>query len=249
MQERVERLLRSAAWSLLILLAYGGLLGLALLLSRVLVGTMPSAGQLLVFFVIGAVAGYVAEQVVRGMRPLGYAGSILAGMMGAWIASNLLPRPPRWDYPISTSAGNVPTLTAFGAALLLAFGWRLVSGSSSLRRAGILLRERFSGAGRPLGGSIANGWFAGFLVGCTLGWGGGLIWLLARRPGGTGILTLLCVAALVLGGCLGWRAFFLQNGRRFFGRPLDGWWARALVGLLSGIAGLALMAVGLEGIV
>lgn len=249
MPPRVERrVLAGIGVTVLLLLAHGGVLLVALLLPRLLAGTAPSAGQLAVFFLIGAVAGYLSEQIVRGMRPLGYAGSILAGMFGAWIASNLLAHPPRWDYPISTSAGNVPTLTAFGTALLMALAWRFASGSEAFRKMRAALGRLLSPAKVPWRSGFESGWFAGFLIGCTVGWGAGLILALARRPHGVGPATLLLCAALVLAGCFAWRTLFVQNGWRFFQRPFDRWWAYAGVGLLAGAAGLLLIANGMRGI-
>lgn len=248
MQPRVEhRVLAGIGVAMLLWIAYGALLLAGMLLPRLLAGTAPSTGQLAVFFLIGAVAGYLAEQIVRGMRPLGYAGSILAGMLGAWIASNLLSRPPRWDYPISTSAGNVPTLTAFGLALLSALGWRFASGSEAFRRVGNVFGRLFP-AGAPWQSGFQCGWFAGFLVGCTVGWGVGLVVSLARRPHGVGPASLLLVSGLVLAGLFGWRALFVRSGWRFFRHPFDRWWAYAATGFLTGAAGLLLLAACMRGI-
>jgi uncharacterized membrane protein YeaQ/YmgE (transglycosylase-associated protein family) len=47
--------------------------------------------SLIVFLVIGAVAGWLAGQIVRGMG-FGLIGNIVVGIVGAFIAGWLLPR-------------------------------------------------------------------------------------------------------------------------------------------------------------
>jgi uncharacterized membrane protein YeaQ/YmgE (transglycosylase-associated protein family) len=233
-----------AAAGTLAVLLHTLLLLMALFLPRLLAGTAPSAGQILVFFLIGAVAGYIAELVVRGMRPFGYAGSILAGMIGAWIASNLLPRSPVWDYPISTTAGNVPILTAFGLALVLAVAWRLASGSEAFRRPGSGLASLSSRTLCRAEGGLLTAWLAGFLVGCTVGWGIGTLVFLARPTGGVRFWATLCVVTVTVGGCWIWHRLFLRSRWRFFGRPLDRSWTWAALGLAAGLTALLLIAAG-----
>jgi uncharacterized membrane protein YeaQ/YmgE (transglycosylase-associated protein family) len=46
---------------------------------------------LIIFLIIGAVAGWLAGQIVRGMG-FGLIGNIVVGIVGAFVAGGLLPR-------------------------------------------------------------------------------------------------------------------------------------------------------------
>ena len=70
---------------------------------------------ILIFLVVGAVAGWLAGQIVRGMG-FGLIGNIVVGIVGAFIAGWLLPR-----LGISLAGGIVGAIiyAAIGAVILL----------------------------------------------------------------------------------------------------------------------------------
>ncbi len=219
-------------------------LALALLLLRWLQEVLPSAGQTFVLLLVGALTGYLAELILRGPRPLGYAGSLLAGMVGGWVGSNLLPRPPAWDWPISTNRGNVPVITSVLLGLTGALLWRALAGAPALTgrlsRWGASLQERLRGIAA---GPLDNGLLAGFLGGTTLGWGGLLACLPGRLEGpAIGVLPVVLLTGALGYGC--WR-LLRAGGFRLPGRPVGRWWLWALAGLAGGLGPFALAGVGL----
>ena len=72
--------------------------------------------ELLVFLIVGAVAGWLAGQIVKG-GGYGLIGDIIVGIVGAYIAGFLFPR-----LGISLGAGIVGEIisAAIGAIILLA---------------------------------------------------------------------------------------------------------------------------------
>jgi uncharacterized membrane protein YeaQ/YmgE (transglycosylase-associated protein family) len=209
---------------------------LALLLPRWLGEVVPSTSQVFVLFLMGALTGYLAEVILRGPRPMGYLGSILAGMMGAWVGSNVLPGAPSWDWAISTSQGNVPIITSTVLALGFALLWRgstnitalnqgLAQGRQSITR---WLRDQAEG-------SLDNGLFTGFLAGTTLGWGSILAYSLYQQPEEASFFTWVLVALLValMGYC--WWRLLRVVGFHVPGRPTGRWWGLATAGLAIGL--------------
>ena len=80
------------------------------------------------FLVIGAIAGWLAGQFMRG-HGFGLLGDIVVGVIGAFIGGYL------WPHGLSIAAGLPGRLiVAFIGAILLLFVARLISGSRSGRR-------------------------------------------------------------------------------------------------------------------
>ncbi|MEO6609153.1 MAG: GlsB/YeaQ/YmgE family stress response membrane protein [Aestuariivirga sp.] len=71
--------------------------------------------ELLVFLIVGAIAGWLAGQIVKG-GGFGLIGDIVVGIVGAFIAGFLFPR-----FGISLGAGIVGEIisAAIGAIILL----------------------------------------------------------------------------------------------------------------------------------
>ena len=76
---------------------------------------MPGIEALLIILLVGAIAGWLAGQIVRGMG-FGLIGNIVVGIIGAVIAGWLLPR-----LGISLGAGMVAAIinAVIGAVVLL----------------------------------------------------------------------------------------------------------------------------------
>jgi len=225
--------------ALAILLLEAAAMALVILLPRWLAGSTPSISQVFIFFLIGALAGYLAEIVLRGMRPLGYVSSILFAMVGAWIGSNVLPKAPSWDWPVSTSSGNVPILTSFVLAFLTALLWRALTGLGPLARR--LERARVASMGwlgRLTHGPLNSGLLTGLVGGATLGWGAALIYPMYHRPKGPGFFGPLVIVLLTAALVYGWWRLLQGAAFRLFGRPFDRWWALALAGFCLGGAAL-----------
>ncbi|MBN1484215.1 MAG: hypothetical protein JXA37_05790 [Chloroflexia bacterium] len=203
-------------------------LTLALLLPDLLAGAAPSTGQLFIFFLIGALAGYIAECIRPGPRPLGYGGSILAAMVGAWVGSNVLPRLPPWDFSISTSRGNVAVLTSLGLALFIALAWRAGIGFEPLSRR---IREAWEGLlSRTAQGKLPHGFLFGLICGASIGWGGSLLLIQHRRsaqPASSPLLILALTAALSYGG----GHLLYHHGFQIGGKGLE-WWLPAVLGFV-----------------
>lgn len=211
-------------------------LAAVLLLPRWLAQVVPSISQLFIFFLIGALAGYLAELILRGPRPLGYTGSVLSAMVGAWVGSNLLPGTPTWDWTISTNQGNVPIVTSTSLALLVALIWRALTGLSPLtrrlRRSAVAVQDWLDRSAQT---PLDNGLLTGFLLGTTLGWGGLYVHIRHQQAEQASPLTWVWGLALSAAIAYGWWKLLQIGGFRRFGLPLDSWWRLALLGSILGL--------------
>jgi uncharacterized membrane protein YeaQ/YmgE (transglycosylase-associated protein family) len=86
--------------------------------------TLPPLEQLLILLLVGLLVGLLAETIVGTHLPLGYAGAVILGILGAWVATHVL------NFSISPEfmVGGVPILRALIGAVLLAFIFSLVVG-------------------------------------------------------------------------------------------------------------------------
>jgi uncharacterized membrane protein YeaQ/YmgE (transglycosylase-associated protein family) len=86
--------------------------------------TLPPPEQLLILLLVGLLVGLLAETIVGTHMPLGYAGAVILGILGAWLATHVL------SFSISPEflVGGVPILRALIGAVLLAFIFALAMG-------------------------------------------------------------------------------------------------------------------------
>lgn len=223
--------------AILVLLALeGAFLALALLFPRWLAGAAPSGGQLFIFFLIGALAGYVAELILRGPRPLGYAGSVLMAIAGAWIGSSVLSRPPAWDWPISTNRGNVAIVTSFSLALLTSLAWRAGTGWKPLSRRLQHIRDATLDIVQAAQGSLNKGFLVGFVSGATVGWGIALAYILSQQGTELSLVQDFFIFALTAAILYGFLRLLATAGFHLFGRRSIQWWVLAFAGGVLGIA-------------
>jgi uncharacterized membrane protein YeaQ/YmgE (transglycosylase-associated protein family) len=72
-------------------------------------------GQVIVYILIAAVVGLIAERIV-GSGPWGLVGTVLVGLAGIWVMQNVL----RWTSPIEIHVEGVPLITSIIGASIVA---------------------------------------------------------------------------------------------------------------------------------
>lgn len=83
--------------------------------------------RLLVMLIIAAVIGWLTDLLAGGRVPLGFVGSILFGLLGAWVATELVrPRIPI-TLPTEPTLDGVMLFTASLGALLFSLVWCLLA--------------------------------------------------------------------------------------------------------------------------
>ena len=90
--------------------------------------------RLLVMLVLAAVLGWLADLLAGGRVPLGFFGSVLFGMVGAWLAIEIIrPRVP-FTLPTEPTLDRVPLVTAGIGAFVLSLAWCLLASRIARRR-------------------------------------------------------------------------------------------------------------------
>ena len=96
--------------------------------------TTDDLPRLLVMLGLAAVLGYVAALLAGGRVPLGAVGSIGFGLLGAWLASDVLrPRVP-FALPQEPQLDGVMLVTAGLGAFLFSLLWCLLMARLTRRR-------------------------------------------------------------------------------------------------------------------
>jgi len=86
--------------------------------------TLPPLEELIVLLLIGLLVGLVAETIVGTHVPLGYAGAVILGFLGAWVATHVLHFNISPEYTVK----GVPLFRALIGAVILAFLWSVATG-------------------------------------------------------------------------------------------------------------------------
>ena len=73
-----------------------------------------NVADLIVYLLIAAVVGLIAERIVGG-GAYGLLGSIIVGVLGIWVMLNVL----HWSFPGDILIGGVPIITALLGAILI----------------------------------------------------------------------------------------------------------------------------------
>ena len=90
--------------------------------------------RFLVMLLLAAVLGWFAHLLAGGRVPLGFLGTILFGVLGAWLALDVVrPRIP-FSLPKEPTFDGVMLVTAGVGAFLLSLLWCLVASRFSRRR-------------------------------------------------------------------------------------------------------------------
>ena len=89
--------------------------------------TIDDVPRLLVMLVLAAVLGWLADLFAGGRVPLGFFGSILFGLLGAWVAADLVrPRIP-WELPKEPTFDGVMLVTAGIGAFVFSLFWCILA--------------------------------------------------------------------------------------------------------------------------
>jgi uncharacterized membrane protein YeaQ/YmgE (transglycosylase-associated protein family) len=86
--------------------------------------------QFIIYLIIAAIVGLVAESIVRYHLPFGFVGAIIAALIGVWLMTNVI---------IITGLGdivvyNVPLIRALIGAIILVAIWKLITYGFARRR-------------------------------------------------------------------------------------------------------------------
>jgi len=68
----------------------------------------------LVTLAIAAIVGFIADRIVPGRLPYGWAGAMVAGLLGSWVGSLLLGR-------VGPEIARIPIIPAIAGAVIVAF--------------------------------------------------------------------------------------------------------------------------------
>lgn len=89
--------------------------------------TVDDMPHLLVLLVIAAAVGWLSDLIAGGRVPLGFFGSILFGLLGAWFAIEIVrPRVP-FTLPTEPAFDHVPLVTAAIGAFVVSLIWCALS--------------------------------------------------------------------------------------------------------------------------
>ena len=84
----------------------------------------------ILYLIIAAVVGVIAEYIVGWRLPLGIIGAIIAGIVGAWLMTQVISIQGIGDINLF----GVPIIRAIIGAILLIAIWHLITGGFSRRR-------------------------------------------------------------------------------------------------------------------
>jgi uncharacterized membrane protein YeaQ/YmgE (transglycosylase-associated protein family) len=87
--------------------------------------------DLVLFLLIAAIVGVIAEYIVGWRLPLGIIGAIIAGVVGAWLMTRVIQISGVPDIVI----WGVPLIRAIIGAIILVGLWHLITGGFGRRRA------------------------------------------------------------------------------------------------------------------
>jgi uncharacterized membrane protein YeaQ/YmgE (transglycosylase-associated protein family) len=96
--------------------------------------SMDDMPRLLVMLLLAAILGYLSHLLAGGRVPLGFVGTILFGLLGAWVAVDIIrPRVP-FTLPNEPVYNKVMLVTAGIGAFLFSLIWCLLTARLTRRR-------------------------------------------------------------------------------------------------------------------
>lgn len=104
---------------------------LASLLSQTITVTIGSTSftfgaNVIVYLIVAAIVGLIAETLVGWRLPFGFIGAIIAALIGIWLMTNLIHISGVGDFNIPTSP-PVPLFRALLGAVILVAVWHLIT--------------------------------------------------------------------------------------------------------------------------
>ena len=94
---------------------------LLVLFALLIIGTFNLAG-LILYLIVAAIVGWIADAIVPGQLPYGWLGTITAGLLGSYLGALLLGS-------IGPTVAGIPLISAIIGAIIVAFLFRLIFGS------------------------------------------------------------------------------------------------------------------------
>ncbi len=95
---------------------------------------MDDMPRLLVMLLLAAVLGYLSHLLAGGRVPLGFFGTILFGLLGAWVAVDIIRPSIPIAFPKEPAYNNVMLVTAGIGAFLFSLLWCLLTARLTRRR-------------------------------------------------------------------------------------------------------------------
>lgn len=89
--------------------------------------------NLIVYLIVAAVVGFVAEAILGWRAPLGFIGAIIAALVGIWLMTQVIVISGLGDYYIPTSP-PVPLIRSLIGAIILIAIWHFIFGGAFRRR-------------------------------------------------------------------------------------------------------------------
>jgi uncharacterized membrane protein YeaQ/YmgE (transglycosylase-associated protein family) len=84
--------------------------------------------HLLILLLVGAAVGLIAERIVHRALPYGWVGAIVAGLLGAWLMTDVL----HIIIAPKVSVIGIPLVSAILGAMIVVFAFSLLSGGRRL---------------------------------------------------------------------------------------------------------------------
>ncbi len=95
--------------------------------------TTDDLPRLLVFIILAALLGYIANLLAGGRAALGWFGTILFGVVGAWVATDILRPHLPFSLPPEPVLDGVALYTAGAGAFIFALFWSILTARFSRR--------------------------------------------------------------------------------------------------------------------
>ncbi len=89
--------------------------------------------NLIVYLIVAALVGFIAEAILGWRAPLGFIGAIIAALVGIWLMTQVIIISGLGDYYIPTTP-PVPIIRALIGALVLVALWHFLFGGAFRRR-------------------------------------------------------------------------------------------------------------------
>lgn len=89
--------------------------------------TVDDLPRILVLVIIAAIIGWICDLFAGGRVPLGFFGSVVFGLLGAWLASSVVRPKVPFTLPNEPTLDQVPIVTACIGAFVVSLIWCLIA--------------------------------------------------------------------------------------------------------------------------